>query len=299
MECMKKTAGDIQPECEARCEVQAKMLDDASKNKIDTLFSGPRACNSTRCLLTCFKESIDKRCQTGQTRMLDTLVKEVMRDYGEGKGWEDAINYIMPESCKEKAYENKQPVQIEDSPSDLPNSVKKVNKSERKKKNFVKSKADQNAGKESLEKPSKKVAEDNVVKETTVIVDGEIRTLRYELFDWLGHPVQSPDFETLARIITQKLLPSSEKTEHPKSISVRKHPSKYGIYFQQNKISGNSRVEDLPKNGKSPEWLPEERPEIIFREVETVKEGVSVTIGLAIFVATVLYWLWETARDIN
>ncbi|VDN33767.1 unnamed protein product [Cylicostephanus goldi] len=106
--------------------------------------------------------------------MLDTLVKEVMRDYGEGKGWEDAINYIMPESCKDKAYESKQPVRNEESSSELPSSVRKVNKSERKKKDSVKSKAEQTEL-ELLEQPVKKkeVSKDNKVKETTVIVDGE------------------------------------------------------------------------------------------------------------------------------
>ncbi|PIO64569.1 hypothetical protein TELCIR_13797 [Teladorsagia circumcincta] len=100
MKCVKENALDFQPECEAQCEVQSRVIDDASNNKLETVFEVPRLCNSTRCLLTCFKNKIDSKCRIGQKNLLDSLLSAVMR--GEDRGFEHALNWILPEGCRQK-----------------------------------------------------------------------------------------------------------------------------------------------------------------------------------------------------
>ncbi|KAK6042674.1 hypothetical protein COOONC_19821 [Cooperia oncophora] len=58
MECVKANALDVQPECEAQCEVQSRMIDDASSNKLDT-------------------NKIDSKCRIGEKSLLDSLLSPV------------------------------------------------------------------------------------------------------------------------------------------------------------------------------------------------------------------------------
>lgn len=52
------------------------------------------------------------------------------------------------------------------------------------------------------------------------------------------------------------------------------------------------------RNEEEPEWRAENGPEVFSDENQT-KDGVGLTIGLVVFVSTVIYWMWELARDLN
>ncbi|VDM66977.1 unnamed protein product [Strongylus vulgaris] len=149
------------------------MLDDASKNKLDTLFDAPRACNSTRCLLTCFKEKIEKKCNKGHQNLLDALINTILREHGKGKGFEDALTYIMPDYCNKNFTKVKSEQKREPS-SSRPLSVGKVNKNVGKKSAFKKAKPGKKTELKTQKSLAVPVAEDNKVTEITLIVDGEV-----------------------------------------------------------------------------------------------------------------------------
>ncbi|KHJ88365.1 hypothetical protein OESDEN_11842 [Oesophagostomum dentatum] len=199
----------------------------------------------------------------------------------------------MPDYCQGKNF-----TKIENLKklSSKPLSVGKVSKSASKKKASRKMKT----GLRSLTSPEEFGLENPNITETTLIIDGEIRTLRYELLDWQGQSVESPDFETLTKIMAQQFVPSLLPPNHP-----MEEPAVFEPRFAND-------TEDLPPNSTESkddhdffsvdeqnfEFRSEERPEIVSGEV--LKEGVHdrVAIGLVVFVATVIYWLLEAAREI-
>ncbi|PIO64570.1 hypothetical protein TELCIR_13798, partial [Teladorsagia circumcincta] len=127
--------------------------------------------------------------------------------------------------------------------------------------------------------------------EAALIIDGEIRTLRYQLLDWQGHPVAPPDFENLAKIMTLQLLPF--KFPPGRSRETVLLPS------EEDEKAAERRVEERIANDDKDEkeeaendWQLEDGPEI------TTNDGIGVAIGLIVFAATVFYWAYEATRDI-
>ncbi|VDO21241.1 unnamed protein product [Heligmosomoides polygyrus] len=134
--------------------------------------------------------------------------------------------------------------------------------------------------------------------EAALIIDGEIRTLRYQLFDWQGNPVPSPDFETLAKIMTLQLLPFKFPPERPGETVV--------LPTEEDEKAAEKRLEEkIAKDEKDSkrkagdDWRSEGGPEVSAHPGDTTNEGVGVAIGLIVFAATVFYWAWEVSRDLE
>ncbi|EYC21566.1 hypothetical protein Y032_0019g3901 [Ancylostoma ceylanicum] len=293
MECVKEAALDIQPECEAHCEVQAKMIEDASNNNMEAIFEVPRVCNSTRCLLTCFKEKIDKKCQLGQQNLLDTLLNTVTR--GGSSGLDEALGWVMPDYCK-----GNNSTKISNSTSsDKPLSVGKVSSGAKKPKTVGKTKTEVKAEPTTVKTPTavKSPGKADAVgaTETTLLVNGEIRTLRYQLLDWQGNPVPSPDSETLTRLMTQQFLPGILPPDHPKGTVIF---LRAGGDREKNTTAPEDDQGLDVINEEEPDWRSEDGPEVFTDDGQT-KEGVGLAIGLVVFVATAMYWMWELARDFH
>ncbi|KAL6741851.1 hypothetical protein Aduo_015066 [Ancylostoma duodenale] len=295
MDCVKETALDIQPECEAHCEVQAKVIEDASNNNMEAIFDVPRVCNSTRCLLTCFKEKIDKKCQIGHQNLLDTLLNAVTR--GGSSGLDEALGWVMPDYCKSTNSTKK----ANSTSLDKPLSVGKVSSSATKPKAVGKPKAEAKPEPTTKTPTAIKPAEKagaTAATETTLLVDGEIRTLRYQLLDWQGNPVPSPDFETLTRLMTQQFLPGSFLPDHPRGTVIFLRSGKGDEDEKKNTTAAEDEQGLDVVNEEEPDWRSEDGPEIFTDDGQT-KEGVGLAIGLVVFVATAMYWMWELARDLH
>ncbi|KAK5986875.1 CPG4 domain-containing protein [Trichostrongylus colubriformis] len=308
MECVKKNAMDVQPECEAQCEVQARMIDDAQNNKFKSIFEVPRLCNSTRCLLDCFKNKIDSKCRIGGKSLLDSLLSAMMR--GEDHGFENALDWIMPDRCREKPRPLNSTVPLSVGQiSSQASKIKKATGENNKKPIEVGQDLTKNAGapisNSNVDKasfgdgridplmvrlpPAPRTSKNIATPvEAALIIDGEIRTLRYQLFDWQGNPVASPDFETLAKIMTLQLLPFKFPRGRPSETVVL--PSEEDEKAAEKRVE--ERIASEAKDEKTDEdWRFENGPEI------ASNDGVGVVIGLAVFAATVFYWVWETTRD--
>ncbi|KAK6755760.1 hypothetical protein RB195_014259 [Necator americanus] len=301
VECVKNAALDIQPECEAHCEVQAKMIEDASNNNMEAIFDMPRVCNSTRCLLTCYKEKIDKKCQMGEQNLLDTLLRTVT--HGEGKGVEEALGWVMPDYCKG----NNSFKAINSGSSGRPLSVGKAASSTKQKQSKSSPKTKSGSKREQAPEKSFSMSGASGKKaaagftERTLVIDGEIRTLRYQLIDSQGHQVPSPDFDTLAKIMTQQFSTFSFPSNRPmETVILPAMRSGNDAEEQQKNSTESENEESLDLIGEAiHDWRSEDRSETSSDVVDVTKEGVGLTIGLVVFVATVIYWMWETARDMN
>ncbi|XGW03368.1 hypothetical protein V3C99_014952 [Haemonchus contortus] len=306
MECVKENAMNVQPECEAHCEVQSKIIDDASNNKLETIFEVPRFCNNTRCLLTCFKNKIDNKCRIGEKSLLDSLLSAVMR--GEDHGFEAALEWVLPEDCRKKPHLNNSSVPL--SVGKIPPKTSATNGAATGKNTPKSTRPAQSSPKNNrVQIPSTTMNEltavgsksDPVVVrippaprspkdepvEAALIIDGEIRTLRYQLFDWQGNPVPSPDFVTLAKIMTLQLLPFKFPPTRPQETVML--PSAEDEKAAEKRI--DERIASEEQEEQDDEWRQDGRPE------GPSNDGIGVAIGLIVFAATVFYWAWETARS--
>ncbi|WKY10881.1 hypothetical protein Q1695_002883 [Nippostrongylus brasiliensis] len=301
--CVKETALDIQPECEAHCSVQARLIEDASENNLDAVLDVPRLCNSTRCLLSCFKNKVDSKCRIGEKNLLESLLSAVMR--GEYHGFDDALDWIMPESCRAKATpltnsSTTSPMSV-GKPARRPNadkgkvSANKPNASQNPTKDnrvpIDKSKSAGDGKPMTVRLPPATKDSKNAAKavETALIIDGEIRTLRYQLFDWQGNPVVSPDFETLAKIMTHQLLPFQFPPARPRE-SVVLPPAEEKKADEKKLNKKKSGKEEKEKRERADDQL-----EVAENDVKN--DGAGIVVGLTVFIATVFYWAWETARS--
>lgn len=329
MECVKDAADDIQPECEAHCAAQSlQSIDETSSRSLESIFEVPRLCNSTRCLLTCFKDKIDSKCRIGQQNMLDSLMSAMMR--GEDYGFESALDWIMADTCQLKSSKHSSwsnisspfsVSQVARSPSKtkmVPTNKETVRNNQVNEGNEVAADANRTTTKSSIDKP-KAISGSKAVPmtvrlppatkishqttepvEAALIIDGEIRVLRYQLLDWQGKPVPSPDFETLAKIMTLQLLPFKFSSGRPREIVVlpSEDDEKAAEARVEEKIAVADQVDEADE-GLDDNWRSEEDEEVNSDPKEVTSDGVGVAVGLLLFMATVFYWAWETARDLS
>ncbi|ETN79404.1 hypothetical protein NECAME_09842 [Necator americanus] len=222
----------------------------------------------------------------GEQNLLDTLLRTVT--HGEGKGVEEALGWVMPDYCKGNAASSTKQKQSKFSPKTKSGSKRE----QAPEKSFSMSGAS-----------GKKAAAG--FTERTLVIDGEvnskIRTLRYQLVDSQGHQVPSPDFDTLAKIMTQQFSTFSFPSNRPMETVILPAMRSGNDAEEQQKNSTESENEgSLDLIGEAiHDWRSEDRSETSSDVVDVTKEGVGLTIGLVVFVATVIYWMWETARDMN
>ncbi|RCN35368.1 hypothetical protein ANCCAN_18771, partial [Ancylostoma caninum] len=99
------------------------------------------------------------------------------------------------------------------------------------------------------------------ITKTTLLVDGEIRTLRYQLLDWQGNPVPSPDFETLTRLMTQQFSPGTIPLDHPRGTVIFLRSGK-GDEDEQRNTTALEEDQGLDMANEEPDWRSEDGPEI-------------------------------------
>ncbi|CAD6197989.1 unnamed protein product [Caenorhabditis auriculariae] len=212
LECLKNESDDLQQICEVECGIQANVIEKASKkNEVKELFNVQNLCNSTACLVRCFKERMQGKCKIGEKNMVDTILSSVIR--GEGRGFEQVMGWIMPDGCKD---ENLKLIMPERQPIDTsrplnvgtPRTPSSSTTTSEVYNDVVPSPDDENNSTQPVE--------------TALLIDGEIRTLQCRMMDWDRNPVQTPDFESLARIMSAQLLPFSFPVDDQKNNGTRR-----------------------------------------------------------------------------
>ncbi|KAK6015209.1 hypothetical protein OSTOST_19369 [Ostertagia ostertagi] len=223
---------------------------------------------------------------------------------GEDRGFEKALDWILPEGCRQKPRPSnssgplsvgktpsrasttittvpERSVQQTTEPSQDPTKVNRVPNSNNNPEKARYGKSDP----VTVRLPPAPKTPKNIAEpvEAALIIDGEIRTLRYQLLDWQGNPVAPPDFENLARIMTLQLLPFKFPIGRPQETVVL--PSEEDEKAAERRVEERITRDDKEEKEKFDEdWQIEDGPEI------TTNDGIGVAIGLIVFAATVFYW---------
>uniref|UniRef100_A0A0K0DBR7 Coatomer subunit zeta n=1 Tax=Angiostrongylus cantonensis TaxID=6313 RepID=A0A0K0DBR7_ANGCA len=166
-------------------------------------------CSSTRCLLTCFKNKIGDKCRLGQRNLLDSLLSAVIHEYEDG---DSLLDRIMPDSCQPK----NAPKNFGSLSTNTPLSVGQVVRRPITDNKHKDTKTTSNEFKRLIDHQSKNaVGKSTGSLEAVLVIDGKIRILRYQMFDWQGNPVPPPDLQTLSKILTTQALPLNFSPERP------------------------------------------------------------------------------------
>ncbi|CAI4223447.1 unnamed protein product [Auanema sp. JU1783] len=238
LECVKNAAEDLQPECENHCKLQARLIDQASSaNQIDNVFDVKNMCNSTICLMHCVKDRLGEKC-VGQTNLVDTLISSVMR--GENGGFEEMLDWVVPQACKDENFIVNLPQDTSKSglgsvtsgnADQIPHNVGTVDS------NHIDG--------VSMNNEIRTIPHEDVMTtepiEAALLIDGELRTLQCSMYDWQRNPVPTPDFESLAKIMTAHVLPY--KLAHSKDPKVK-------IPSDNDELNAETRVEEKEKEAE-------------------------------------------------
>ncbi|VDL82260.1 unnamed protein product [Nippostrongylus brasiliensis] len=234
-------------------------VQDASENNLDAVLDVPRLCNSTRCLLSCFKNKVDSKCRIGEKNLLESLLSAVMR--GEYHGFDDALDWIMPESCRAKPARRPN-ADKEKVSANKPNASQNPTKDNRVPIDKSKSAGDGKPMTVRLPPATKDSKNAAKAVETALIIDGEHQLL----------PFQFPPARPRESVV---LPPTEEKKADEKKLSKKK-----------------SGKEEKEKRERADDQL-----EVVSVENDVKNDGAGIVVGLTVFIATVFYWAWETARS--
>lgn len=274
--CVKNTAADIQPECEAHCAVESPNLDESpSDNNLETTFRVSHACNSTRCLLTCFKTRIGNKCRLGHKNLLDSLLSTVM--HGENPG-EDVLDWILPDTCQPKVVRHN--VNVNDE---------KYDTTKRTSIEFQ----------PLVDLPLKDTLEENAgLLEAVLVADGQIRILRYQMFDWQGNPVHPPDLLTLSRILMVQPLFLTFSSDYSgetvilqsKEDNNENKERQRGSLLEEQEKEGNFANRRSKKNeskNKAKQRSFNDETEAIRKKSNVANEAIGIFVRLAVLTTTI------------
>ncbi|WKY10882.1 hypothetical protein Q1695_002883 [Nippostrongylus brasiliensis] len=272
--CVKETALDIQPECEAHCSVQARLIEDASENNLDAVLDVPRLCNSTRCLLSCFKNKVDSKCRIGEKNLLESLLSAVMR--GEYHGFDDALDWIMPESCRAKA------TPLTNSSTTSPMSVGKPAR-----------RPNADKGKVSANKPN---ASQNPTKDNRVPIDksksaGDGKPMTVRL------PPATKDSKNAAKAVETALIIDGEHQLLPFQFPPARPRESVVLPPAEEKKADEKKLNKKKSGKEEKEKRERADDQLEVAENDVKNDGAGIVVGLTVFIATVFYWAWETARS--
>ncbi|CAI9648310.1 Chondroitin proteoglycan 4 domain-containing protein [Caenorhabditis elegans] len=210
--CIQENAGDLQQECESECAVQADVLDNAVKNTANQLFNMEKICNSTTCIANCYQDNIHKFCDIGEDNLLDTIfsqfealqeqpgilgyVKKV--ENNNKTGISKLFGLMLPDGCNDKKMQFKIPKKIS---LDKPKSVGSPSNAHNEipsQKNSPKS-----AVKNETDTEDALMAKSGNLSTAAVMFKNKVHTLQCQFLDSHGNPQNTPDFETLSKILSE------------------------------------------------------------------------------------------------
>ncbi|KAJ1352517.1 hypothetical protein KIN20_008866 [Parelaphostrongylus tenuis] len=287
IKCVKNTVLEVQPECEAHCAADsANFENSSSKNDLETFFQTSKLCDSTRCLLRCFKIKIGDKCRLGQRNVLDSLLSVVLQDNDDT---DKVLDLILPETCRPKNV----PKRISSLPSKSPISVGQVIRrptSDNKLDGIETADSETRLLTDLLPKTS--VDESAGSLEGVLLVDGQIRTLRYQLFDWQGNPVPSPNMEALSTILRSQpilLNISPERSGEAAFPPLEERERKFRELQIKNALEGQKGGEMRHSTDES---------EAIRVKSTVANETVCISVRFAVFTTTLLLWITKVVQDI-
>ncbi|KJH52293.1 hypothetical protein DICVIV_01495 [Dictyocaulus viviparus] len=166
---------------------------------------------------------IDNKCQLDKRNLLDSLLSAVVR--GGYHGTESTLDWIMPESCQINVVSpnnhvgpsnTHRSIFVFDESNELSNvetyNIKDLPTSSYIKvsshRSFLEVENTETASNESVfrtETASENILGENAV-EAVLLIAGETRTLRYQMFDRQGNPVPIPDLRSLYQILEVSLF---------------------------------------------------------------------------------------------
>ncbi|CAO4370226.1 unnamed protein product [Caenorhabditis nigoni] len=226
--CVQENAGDLQQECENECAVQADVIDKASKNTADQLFSVETLCSSTSCMANCYQNNIHKFCDIGEDNVLDTIFSQfeslerpgllgyVKENERNKTGIAKLFGMMMPENCNDEKLKIKIPKKVM-----LPEKPKSVGSPPDLRKEIPIQKKSVIETERKIESDDALLAKAGNLSSAALMYNGKIQTLQCQFLDSRGSPQQTPDFETLSKILSNHF--NKNTTPNTTKASTDKH----------------------------------------------------------------------------